>query len=99
VTAVSSPVPVVDQDSIEARIHAVSHLMSAHGGRIELLSVSDAGKVRVRFRGLCTACALKPITLTAIVRPALMSIPGVEEVEAVGVHLSEEARERLESVR
>jgi Fe-S cluster biogenesis protein NfuA len=75
----------------------LSHVISAHGGRLELLDLDPAGKVEVKFRGLCTACELRPITLAAIVEPALLALPGVSEVSVSGLNLSTAARDRIAS--
>lgn len=86
---------VVDRAALDRRIYAASHLMAAHGGKLQLDDISDDGVVRVRFMGLCTACPLRPLTFGRIVRPALADVDGVTAVEAVGVRMSEEAERRL----
>lgn len=86
----------VDRAALDSRVHAVSHLLTSHGGKIEIVEVSDAGVVRVKFGGLCTACTLRPFTLEQIVRPLLGDIEGVTAVEAVGVRFSEMAQRRIQ---
>ncbi len=65
-----------------------------HGGGIELLSVTD-GRARIRFAGLCTGCACRAQCLLATAEPELRTVDGVTEVEAVGVRLDPDQRERL----
>jgi Fe-S cluster biogenesis protein NfuA len=88
----------LDPTAIEQRVRLVSYLLAAHGGRIEVLSVTPEGTVRLRFGGFCTACPLKPVTLAAVVRPALADLDGVTAVEAVGARLSKEAEFQLTSL-
>jgi Fe-S cluster biogenesis protein NfuA len=92
-----SPAGIVPEDLSE-RLRIVSHLLSAHGGSVELDSISDTGVVRVRFKGLCASCALRPITLESIIRPLITSLPGVSAVEVSGLTISGEARARLASL-
>jgi Fe-S cluster biogenesis protein NfuA len=80
---------------VERRLDDLRRLLRTHAGSIDLLDLSPDGVVRVRLTGLCTACPLKPVTVTGTVRPALMSVDGVEAVEAEGACLSEEAEARL----
>ena len=85
----------VDLDGLSRQLQRLGRLMAAHGGSIELDCVSPDGSVRVAFRGLCAACALRPVTLLALIRPALLAVDGVTSVEATGVRVSAEAEARL----
>ena len=90
-----SPSGAIDLDEVRAQLAVLSHLLLAHGGAIGLDSVGDGGVVRVRFEGLCASCALRPITLEALVRPSLLTLEGVEAVEVTGLRISDEAGARL----
>lgn len=92
------PSGTLDFDEVRAQLAVVSHFLLAHGGAIELDSVEDGGVVRVRFEGLCASCALRPITLEALVRPSLLALDGVEAVEVSGLRISDEAGARLAAV-
>jgi Fe-S cluster biogenesis protein NfuA len=70
-------------------------LLRVHGGGVELLDVSE-GTARLRFTDACTACRLRPLTMAAAIRPRLLQIDGVEEVEIEGVRLSRAALKRFE---
>jgi Fe-S cluster biogenesis protein NfuA len=85
----------VDRLRLDERVAFVNRVMSAHGGRIEVVDVSDGGDVQVRFAGLCGGCAMKPLTMESIVRPALCALDDVVTVEGVGVRVSEEVRQRI----
>jgi Fe-S cluster biogenesis protein NfuA len=89
----------IDRDDLEIRVARrlddLRRLLRTHAGSIDLLELSADGVVRVRLTGLCTSCLLKPVTVTGTIRPALMSVDGVQAVEAEGAYLSEEAEARL----
>ena len=87
----------VDRVALDRRLPIISNLLASHGGDIEIDEVSAAGVVRVKFKGFCTACTLRPFTLERVVRPLLTAVEGVTAVEAVGVRISEESQRRLEA--
>lgn len=86
-----------DPQELEDRAKVVSHLLTAHGGGVEVVSCSEDGVVRIRFNGLCTACCLKPLTTANYVRPLFEDIDGVTAVEIDGARVSDEALARLAS--
>lgn len=90
-----SPAAGVDRNELETQVVRASHLLAAHGGSIAVEALDDGGVVRVRFEGLCASCALRPITLEALVRPLLLAVEGVRSVEMVGLRISDEAAARL----
>ena len=85
----------IDRAALAARVDQVATVMGAHAGAIELLEVSDAGAVRVRFTGMCTGCMFRPLTMKGTVEPALLEVPGVTAVEAAGTRISAEAAARM----
>ena len=85
----------VSREALEARLAEINVLMRAHAGAIELLDVTEAGVVTVRFVGKCTGCELRPVTTISTVRPALLAVAGIERVVVLGVRMSEEAEERM----
>ena len=94
-TALLAAAPAIDRAALERRIDEVCRLMSAHAGGIELVGVSAAGAVRVRFTGMCMGCTLRPLTMRGTILPALSEIAGVTAVDADGTRISEEAAARL----
>jgi Fe-S cluster biogenesis protein NfuA len=81
---------------VEQRLDDLRRLLRTHAGSVDLLELSPDGVVRIRLTGLCQACPLKPVTTAGTLRPALLSIEGVEAVEVEGAHLSDEAEARLQ---
>jgi Fe-S cluster biogenesis protein NfuA len=88
----------MDLDALQERIDYINAMVVLHQGRVELVS-AEGGVVRVKFAGLCNGCMLRPVTLNALVRPAICSLQGVDRVEAVGVRISAEAEETMEALR
>ncbi len=76
-------------------VDSLSAVLAYHGGGVVLEGVSPAGKVRLSFTGMCSHCSLRPVTMAAILRPALESLDGVTAVEIAGLKISEEAEQRL----
>jgi Fe-S cluster biogenesis protein NfuA len=66
-----------------------------HAGGVELVEVTASGVVELRFTGMCTGCPLRPMTMEATIRPALMSVAGVRDVTAPGARLAQEALTQL----
>jgi Fe-S cluster biogenesis protein NfuA len=82
-------------ERVSGLLESLSAVLAYHGGGVVLESVSPEGKVRVSFTGMCSHCSLRPVTLAAILRPALDGLDGVTAVETVGFRISEEAERRL----
>ena len=70
-------------------------LLRVHGGGVELVEVGE-NSVKLRFTDACTACRLRPLTTAAAIRPRLLAIDGVEDVEIEGVRISAAAIKRFE---
>ena len=67
--------------------------LAAHAGGIELVEVRGE-EVVVRFTGMCTGCAFKPMTMAATVEPMLTAVEGVDSVQALGGRADPEAMAR-----
>lgn len=95
----STATSALDQDvgdAVRDRLDAqVRPFLRLHGGDCELLGVEE-GTVRIRFLLACTACKLRPLTLLAAVRPRLLALPGVLDVRAEGVGVSDAAVRRVD---
>jgi Fe-S cluster biogenesis protein NfuA len=76
------------------RLDELRPALSAHAGGVELVEV-DGGVVRLRFTGMCTGCPLRPLTTASTIRPALLALEEVTEVEIEGSRISAEAEARL----
>jgi Fe-S cluster biogenesis protein NfuA len=86
----------VDTALLERRIGQVRAVMRAHAGAIDLVEVTPAGVVRVRFTGMCAGCPFRPLTMRGTILPALSELPGVTGVEAAGARISDEAAARVQ---
>ena len=78
---------------VEVAVAAAGRALRAHAGGLELVEVVD-GEAVVRFTGMCTGCAFKPMTMAATVEPLLRAVPGVRGVRALGGRADEEAMAR-----
>ncbi|RMH14261.1 MAG: NifU family protein [Planctomycetota bacterium] len=70
------------------RVHRVIELIrpavQADGGDLELVEVTSAGIVRIRFLGACIGCPSSEMTLQmGIERNVRQHVPEVKAVEAV----------------
>lgn len=71
--------------------------LAAHAGGIDLVEVREGPAGReavVRFTGMCTGCAFKPMTMAATVEPMLTGVAGVTSVHALGGRADTEAMAR-----
>ena len=68
--------------------------LKLHGGDCSFLRMDKDQVVHLKFEMACTACKLRPLTYLAAVRPRLMKIPGVKDIEIQGVRVSEFAKAR-----
>ncbi|MGH7903134.1 MAG: NifU family protein [Candidatus Dormibacteraceae bacterium] len=80
---------------LDSALAELNSRLRAHAGGIEVLGVSLAGDVRLRFTGMCTGCPHKPLTMAATIRPVLLALEGLTRVEAEGARISAEAAARL----
>ena len=76
------------------RLEALRPALAAHAGGLELVSITG-GVVRLRYTGMCSGCHLRPLTTASFVRPALLALDGVTEVQIEGSRVSAEAEARL----
>jgi len=72
---------MLDKNLVEQAIQKVRPSLQADGGDIELVSVSEEGKVTVRLKGACHGCPMSQLTLKQGVETFLKKeIPEVKEV-------------------
>ncbi len=69
------------RDRVEAVIELIRPAVQADGGDVELVGVSDAGVVQIRFLGQCVTCPASNMTLEHTIAANLKSrVPEVTEV-------------------
>lgn len=69
------------QEKVENALKEVKPMLQADGGDVELISVSDDGKVTVKLTGACGCCPMSQMTLKmGIERMLKKSVPEVTEV-------------------
>ena len=72
------------KEQVEAALNKVRPMLQRDGGDIELVSVDEAGVVKVRLRGACGACPMSTMTMKMGVEKLLkQEIPAVKEVVQV----------------
>ena len=89
----------VDEDrelrrQLDERVGEINVLMRTHAGAIEVVDLAPDGVLTVRFMAMCQGCPFRAVTMYGLVKPALEELPGVTEVRAQGVRISEEAAQR-----
>ena len=73
------------KDKVEEALNEIRPMLQADGGDIELVEVSDDGKVHVKLQGACAGCPGAMMTLKMGVERILKErIPEVTEVVPVG---------------
>ncbi len=74
----------MDREEVEDVIDQVRPGLQADGGDVELVSVEDDGKVKVRLTGACAGCPMSTMTIKHGIEQALKEhIPEVSEVVEV----------------
>ncbi len=69
---------------VEEVLKKIRPSIEAHGGDVELVSVSEDGVVEVRLQGACRGCPMSELTLRLGIEQVLReSIPEIKEVRAV----------------
>ena len=72
------------KEKVEKALKKIRPSLQADGGDIELISVSDGGKVFVALTGACGSCAMATMTLKRGIERVLKSeVPEVKQVVAV----------------
>ena len=70
-------------------LDGVRPYLGSHGGDVELVGVTDDGRVRLRMLGSCDGCPSSSVTLTlaveSAIRDAAPEISGIDVEEAAGV--------------
>ncbi len=82
------------QQALDADLRPLLHF---HGGDVCIADITPEGKVRLEYTGACHGCQLQVVTHFVTVRQRLLKVEGVSDVIANGVHISEEAQNRIAS--
>lgn len=78
------PVPV--HERVEQALEDVRPYLRSHGGDVELLGVTEDGRVRLRLEGSCHGCPSSASTMRlAVERAILDAAPEIEEIEVEGM--------------
>ena len=73
--------PIVLRDKVQNVINLIRPAVQADGGDIELVDVSPAGVVQIRFHGACHGCPSSTMTLQmGIERNLREKVPEVTQV-------------------
>ncbi len=73
-------------------------LLHFHGGDVRVAEISSSGTVRLEYVGACHGCNLQVVTHFLNVRERLLRVPGVIDVVAPGVQISDAAKRRISAV-
>lgn len=69
---------------VDKALDEVRPLLKADGGSVDLISVSDDGKVTVRLTGACGGCPMSQMTLKMGIEKTLKErVPEVKEVISI----------------
>ena len=69
------------EEAVKSALNEIRPMLQADGGDVELVEVSEDGKVSVRLTGACGGCPMATMTLRMGVENHLKKkVPGVTEV-------------------
>jgi Fe-S cluster biogenesis protein NfuA len=72
------------KEKVEEVLKSIRPNLQADGGDVELIDVTDDGKVKVRLKGACGTCPFAKMTLKLGIEEVLKErIPEVTEIVAV----------------
>jgi len=72
------------RDQVEKALEKIRPALQADGGDLELIDVTEDGKVTVKLTGACGGCPMSQMTLKMGIEQRLREeVPAVEMVEAV----------------
>lgn len=69
------------KEKVEVALKEVRPMLEADGGNVELVSVSEDGKVTLKLTGACGSCPMSQMTLKMGIEQMLKkTVPEVKEV-------------------
>ncbi|MBI5874045.1 MAG: NifU family protein [Candidatus Omnitrophica bacterium] len=71
------------KEKVEDALKEVRPMLEADGGNVELISVTDDGKVTLKLTGACGSCPMSQMTLKmGVERIIKKKVPEIKEVVA-----------------
>ncbi|MCL4309661.1 MAG: NifU family protein [Thermoleophilia bacterium] len=75
---------MLSREKVEESLERIRPALQADGGDLELIDVTEDGKVTLRLTGACGSCPMSQMTLKMGIEQRLKEdVPEVELVEAV----------------
>jgi Fe-S cluster biogenesis protein NfuA len=72
------------QEQVQDALEQVRPALQSDGGDVELVEVTEDGKVSVRLKGHCRGCPFAQMTLTNLIERVIRErVEGVQQVVAV----------------
>ena len=72
------------RDKVTVALDKIRPALQADGGDLELIDVTDDGRVTVKLTGACGSCPMSQMTLkNGIERLIKQEIPGIKSVEKI----------------
>ena len=72
------------RQKVEDALDEVRPTLQADGGNVDLIGVSDEGKVSVRLTGACAGCPMSQMTLKMGIEKVIKQrVPEIKEVVSV----------------
>ena len=72
------------KEKVESALIRIRPMLERDGGSIELVEVTEDGKVKVKLTGACGSCPMSQMTLKMGVERVLReSVPEIKSVDAV----------------
>jgi Fe-S cluster biogenesis protein NfuA len=73
-------------EKVKEAIEDVRPYLTADGGDVEIVEITDKNIVKVKLLGTCSHCPMATLTLRAGIERALMlKIPEIKRVEAINL--------------
>jgi len=72
------------KQKVEDALNEVRPTLQADGGNVDLISISDEGKVTVKLTGACGGCPMSQMTLKMGIEKVIKQrVPEIKEVVSV----------------
>jgi Fe-S cluster biogenesis protein NfuA len=72
------------EEKVREVIEEIRPALKADGGDVEIVEVTEDGRVKVRLMGACGHCPMSTMTLKMGIEKRIMEkVPGIKEVVAV----------------
>lgn len=72
------------KERVEMALESIRPALRADGGDVELMDVSEGGKVTVRLTGACGSCPMSQMTLKMGIEERIRElVPEINEVESI----------------